>query len=84
VHERDGKQSEDHAFTCARYLLIGGWAIVLGLMDGQGGDVETRLPAELEAWATKFAAANAAPKATKNDKEVGAPLGATEKKWWDV
>jgi hypothetical protein len=65
VHERDGKQSEDQAFTCARYLHIGGWAIVLGLMDGQGGDVETRLPAELEAWATKFAAANAAKPVNK-------------------
>jgi hypothetical protein len=59
VHERDGKQSEDKAYTCARYLHIQGWAIVLGLIDGAGGDVETRLPAELEDWATKFAAANA-------------------------
>ena len=62
THEYDGKLVENKAFTCARYLHIQGWAIVLGLLDEQGGDVETRLPATLEAWATKFAAANAPKK----------------------
>lgn len=62
VHERDGQLVEDRYFACVRYLHIEGWAVVLGLLDGQTEGIEKTLPAELDGWATRFAAANAPAK----------------------
>lgn len=69
VHERDGAQVEERYFTCARYLHIEGWAVVLNLLDGQSAGIENRLPAELDGWATRFAAANAPARSAKPTKK---------------
>jgi hypothetical protein len=46
-------------FSCTRYVYVDGWAIALGMVDRHSDATAGAMPGQLEAWATRFAAANA-------------------------
>jgi len=52
-------RTSEVTFGCTRYVYVDGWAIALGMLDVHSDATASAMPGQLEAWATRFAAANA-------------------------